>query len=32
MDNPMNLQDRVIIITGAAQGVGRGVAKKAGAL
>ena len=32
MDNPMSLEDRVVIITGAAQGVGRGVAKKAGEL
>ena len=28
----MSLEGRVIMITGAAQGVGRGVAKKAGAL
>ena len=32
MDNPMSLEDRVIVITGAAQGVGRGVAQKAAAL
>ena len=29
MENPMNLSDRVIIVTGAAQGIGRGVALKA---
>ncbi len=32
MDNPMNLEDRVIVVTGAAQGVGQGVAKKAASL
>lgn len=32
MDNPMNLTDRVIIVTGAAQGIGRGVALKAAGL
>ena len=32
MQNPMNLTDRVIIITGAAQGIGRGVACKAAEL
>ena len=32
MDNPMSLEDRVIVVTGAAQGVGRGVAQKAAAL
>lgn len=32
MDNPMNLTDRVIIVTGAAQGIGRGVALKAASL
>ena len=32
MDNPMSLEDRVIIVTGAAQGVGRGVAQKAASL
>lgn len=30
--NPMNLNGRVIIITGAAQGIGQGVARKAAAL
>jgi NAD(P)-dependent dehydrogenase (short-subunit alcohol dehydrogenase family) len=32
MENPMNLTDRVIIVTGAAQGIGRGVALKAASL
>jgi 3-oxoacyl-[acyl-carrier protein] reductase len=32
MENPMSLEGRVIIITGAAQGIGRGVATKAAAL
>ena len=32
MDNPMSLKDRVIVITGAAQGIGRGVATTAAAL
>jgi 3-oxoacyl-[acyl-carrier protein] reductase len=32
MQNPMSLADRVIVITGAAQGIGRGVAAKAAAL
>jgi len=32
MENPMNLDGRVIIVTGAAQGIGRGVALKAAAL
>ena len=32
MENPMNLSDRVIIVTGAAQGIGRGVALKAASL
>ena len=32
MQNPMSLADRVIVITGAAQGIGRGVAVKAAAL
>jgi 3-oxoacyl-[acyl-carrier protein] reductase len=32
MDNPMSLEGRVIIITGAAQGIGRGVATKAASL
>ena len=32
MNDAMNLEDRVIIITGAAQGVGRGVALKAASL
>lgn len=32
MENPMNLEGRVIIVTGAAQGIGRGVALKASAL
>jgi len=32
MDNPMSLEDRVIVVTGAAQGVGRGVAQKAASL
>ncbi len=30
--NPMNLSGRVIIITGAAQGIGQGVARKAASL
>ena len=32
MENPMNLAGRVIIVTGAAQGIGRGVALKAAGL
>jgi 3-oxoacyl-[acyl-carrier protein] reductase len=32
MENPMSLEGRVIIITGAAQGIGRGVATKAASL
>ena len=32
MENPMNLDGRVIIVTGAAQGIGRGVALKAASL
>ncbi|MFT4562887.1 MAG: 3-oxoacyl-[acyl-carrier protein] reductase [Gammaproteobacteria bacterium] len=32
MDNPMSLEGRVIVITGAAQGIGRGVATKAASL
>ena len=32
MENPMNLAGRVIIVTGAAQGIGRGVALKAAEL
>jgi 3-oxoacyl-[acyl-carrier protein] reductase len=32
MDNPMTLENRVIVITGAAQGIGRGVATTAAAL
>ena len=32
MENPMSLEARVIIITGAAQGIGRGVATKAASL
>ena len=32
MQNPMTLEGRVIVITGAAQGIGRGVAAKAAAL
>lgn len=32
MENPMNLEGRVIIVTGAAQGIGRGVALKAASL
>ena len=32
MNNPMSLEDRVIVITGAAQGIGRGVATAAAAL
>ncbi len=32
MENPMNLAGRVIIVTGAAQGIGRGVAQKAAEL
>jgi 3-oxoacyl-[acyl-carrier protein] reductase len=32
MDNPMSLKDRVVVITGAAQGIGRGVATKAASL
>ncbi len=32
MENPMNLAGRVIIVTGAAQGIGRGVAVKAAGL
>lgn len=32
MDNPMSLKDRVIVITGAAQGIGRGVATTAATL
>ena len=32
MNNPMSLEGRVIMITGAAQGIGRGVALKAASL
>ena len=32
MENPMNFEGRVIIVTGAAQGIGRGVALKAASL
>ena len=32
MDNPMSLADRLIIVTGAAQGIGRSVASRAAAL
>ena len=32
MQNPMNLAGRVIVITGAAQGIGQGVARKAASL
>jgi 3-oxoacyl-[acyl-carrier protein] reductase len=32
MDNPMSLEGRVIVITGGAQGIGRGVATKAASL
>ncbi len=32
MNNPMSLSDRVVVITGAAQGIGRGVATKAASL
>lgn len=32
MDNPMSLNGRVVVITGAAQGIGRGVATKAASL
>ena len=32
MNNPMSLSDRVVLITGAAQGIGRGVAAKAASL
>ncbi len=32
MENPMNLEGRVLIVTGAAQGIGRGVALKAASL
>ncbi len=32
MENPLNLDGRVIVVTGAAQGIGRGVAAKAAAL
>jgi len=32
MDNPMSLEGRTIIVTGAAQGVGRAVARRAGSL